>query len=237
MIGTIVNVGAIVVGSSAGALLHKNIKERYKKTIMQGLGLVAMALGMTWITKNMNISKEPLLFIVSIVIGGFIGELLQLDQRLEKRSGGNPNGQQLMKGLTTAVLLFCIGTMSILGPIESALNNNHTLLFTNAMLDGMTSLILASTFGIGIMLSAGVLFLWQGSIFLLAHFIAPYVTPEIMAEISIIGGILILSTGMNILEIVKIRTINLIPALIIPVIYFIPAVNDFLAKIFALIPA
>lgn len=229
MIGTIVNVGAIVIGSSVGALLNKGIKERYKKTILQGLGLVAISLGITWITKNMAASNEPLLFIISIVLGGFIGEALQIEQRIQKwtsKGKGKSHKEELMKGLTTAVLLFCVGTMSILGPIESALNNNHTLLFTNAMLDGMTSLILASTFGIGIMLSAGVLFLWQGSLFLLAHIIAPYVTPEIMGEISIIGGILIMSTGINILEIKKIRTINLIPALVIPAIYFLPPVYE-----------
>ncbi len=223
MIGTIVNVSTIIVGSFIGSLLKKGIKENYQKIVHQGLGLVALSLGMTWVTQNLANNSEPLLFIGSIVIGGLIGEILKLDERvhnLGQRFKGESE-HHLMDGLVTAVLLFCVGTMSILGPLESALKGDHTLLFTNAMLDGITSLILASSFGIGIMLSAGVLFVWQGSIYLSAAIIAPFLTPELMGQISILGGLLILSTGMNILNITKIKTINLLPSLIIPGIYFL----------------
>lgn len=235
MLGTIVNVSAIVVGSSTGALLKKGIKEKYKLTITQALGLTALSLGMTWIVKNLSQSTEPLLFIASLVFGSFIGEFFDLDGKVnklgEKFTKNQSKENNFIQGLITAVLLFCVGTMSILGPLESALKGDNTLLFTNALLDGITSLILASTFGIGIILSALVLFIWQGTIYLSAQVIAPYVTPEILGQVSIIGGILIFSTGINILEIKKIKTLNLLPALIIPVFYYIPFINEFFHRV------
>ncbi|WP_319200830.1 DUF554 domain-containing protein [uncultured Ilyobacter sp.] len=232
MIGTLVNTGTIVIGSIVGSMAKKNIEERYQERMLQGVGLVALSLGMTWIVKNLTASSYPLLFVASMVIGAFIGEWLDFDQKVNKlgekyRKTGE---KSLIEGLVTAVLLFCIGTLSILGPIESSLNNDNTLLFTNAILDGFTSMILASTFGIGIILSGAILFLWQGSIYLSAGLLGPYATPEIMGEISIIGGILILSTGMNILKITKIKTLNLLPALLIPVLYFIPIINETINK-------
>jgi uncharacterized membrane protein YqgA involved in biofilm formation len=191
MIGTFVNVSTITIGSIIGSLLNKGIKEEYKSTITQALGLTAVSLGMTWIVSNISQSREPILFIVSLVLGGFIGAVLDLEgkmmrfgQKFNKQSSSKNN---LMEGLITAILLFCVGTMSILGPMESALKGDHTLLFTNAILDGITSLFLASTFGIGIIISAGVLFIWQGTIYLLAQVISPFVTPEILGQVSIIG--------------------------------------------------
>ncbi|WP_304944098.1 DUF554 domain-containing protein [Vallitalea guaymasensis] len=233
MLGTIVNASAIIIGSSVGAIFKKGIKEKKKAILLQAIGLVAISLGITWIVTNLSKSNEPLLFIASMVIGGLIGETIDIEEkvnRLGKRFNSNKDNK-LIEGLTTAVLLFCVGTLSILGPIESALKGDNTLLFTNAMLDGITSMILATTFGIGIMLSGVILFAWQGTIFLLAQFIGPYATPEILNQISIIGGILIFSTGINILEIKKIKTINLIPALFIPVIYNIPFINKFFNEV------
>lgn len=230
MIGTIVNVSAIIIGSSTGALLNKGLKEEYKSTITQALGLVAISLGITWIVSNLSKSSEPLLFIISLVLGGFIGAALDLDGKVnslgEKFRKSDVQENKFMEGLITAVLLFCVGTMSILGPLESALKGNHTLLFTNALLDGITSFILASTFGIGIILSGLILFIWQGTIYLSAQFISPFITPIILGEVSIIGGILIFSTGINILELKKIKTLNLLPALIIPILYHIPFINN-----------
>jgi len=222
MIGTIVNTGAILAGSSVGSLFSKGISESKKKILYQALGLSAFAIGVSSLVRGMSTSNEPILFIASMVVGGLVGQRLNLEGRVEAmgRKISDKSGSKLIEGLTTAVLLFCVGTLSILGPIESALNGDHSLLFTNAMLDGITSMILASTFGLGIMLSAGILFLWQGSIFLLAGYLGAFATPELLTEISIIGGILIMSTGINILEIKKISTLNLIPALIVPVVYF-----------------
>lgn len=220
MLGTIVNVATISIGSIIGSKVKKGISERYQNTIMQAVGLIASSLGLTWIVSNITKSKFPILFVVSMVIGAILGEFINLESKVEKL-GKKFKENNLMEGLVTAILLFCIGTLSILGPLESALKGNNTLLFTNAILDGITSLVLASNFGIGIIISALVLFIWQGSIYMSASYIAPYVTPELLGEISIIGGILLLATGLNILKITKIKSLNLLPALIIPVLFFI----------------
>ncbi len=218
MLGTITNCGTILAGSIIGATLHKGIKEEYQQTMMNGLGLAALALGIGNFAKAMPNSQYPVLFIFSMAAGGLIGAILDLDTKFQniakKVSKGN-----LAQGLTTAILLFCVGTLSILGPIESALKGDNTLLFTNAMLDGVTSMVLASNFGIGIALSAGILFLWQGSIYMLAQYIGAFITQDLMTEISIVGGILIVSSALGILNIKSIKTLNLLPALLIPAVY------------------
>ncbi|MDF2678998.1 MAG: hypothetical protein K0R47_188 [Brevibacillus sp.] len=218
MIGTIVNVVLIMVGSLIGSVFKRGMKDSYQDILMQGMGLAVTALGVYSISKHMPNSQYPVLFIVSLALGGVIGEKLNMEHRFKnivsKFSKGN-----LAEGLSTAVLLFCIGTLSIVGPIESALNGNHTYLFTNAILDLVTSIVLAATFGIGIALSAIVLFCWQGFFYVAAGAVAGYITPELLTEISIIGGVLILSSGLSILGVKKFRTMNLIPALLIPVIY------------------
>ena len=135
---------------------------------------------------------------------------------VNRYSSGN-----LGEGLATAILLFCIGTLSILGPIEAALNQDYTYLMANGMLDGITSIVLASTFGFGIAMAAVVLFLWQGSIYLLALFLEASVSVELLNEVSIIGGLLILASGLSILEIKKFKTLNLLPALAVPPIFYL----------------
>lgn len=127
---------------------------------------------------------------------------------------------KLAQGLSTAIMLFCFGTLSILGPINSALYGDETFLLTNAMLDFVTSIVLASTFGFGIAAAAAVLFCWQGSIFLLANWVAPLLTAEMMTEISIVGGFLILASGMSILKLKPLSVMNLLPALLVPVLWF-----------------
>ncbi len=217
MIGTITNACAIVTGSVIGSIFRKGIREEYKNTMMQALGLASTVLGVSTSVRAMPDSKYPVLFIFSLALGGLVGEILKLDNRFQGLLGKYSKGN-LAQGLSTAILLFCIGTLSILGPIESALHGNHTLLFTNAMLDFVTSMVLASNFGIGIAIAAVVLFCWQGSIYLFANLISGFLTSELMTEISIIGGVLIVSSGFSILELKKIKTLNLLPSLLVPVI-------------------
>jgi uncharacterized membrane protein YqgA involved in biofilm formation len=236
MTGIIVNTSAIIIGSFIGTFFHKFISESKQKIMFQGIGLCAMALGITWIVNGINANTEPVLFMASIVIGGLIGESLKIDDRITRLSEKrNKNSTGIVEGLTTAFILFCLGTLSILGPIKSALEHDNTMLFTNAMLDGITSMILASTFGLGMIFAAVLLFTWQGTIYLLAQFLEPFVTSELMTQISLIGGILILSTGLSILKIKKIKTINFLPALLIPIIYFNPIIYNFLHSIFSIL--
>ena len=219
MFGTIVNTVLIIAGTLIGTVLKKGIKEEYQTALFNAMGFAAVALGVNAVVQNMPNSTYPVLFIMSLAIGSFIGAALDLDGKFNTLVGrfGNSN---LSKGLSTAILLFCVGTLSILGPIESALNNNHTYLLTNATLDFVTSMALAATYGIGIMFAAGVLFVWQGGIYLLAGYLEPFLTESLMAEVSIVGGVLILASGLSILGIKDSKTLNMLPALFVPVVWF-----------------
>lgn len=221
MLGTIVNVSTILTGSIIGSFVSKGINERYKTALFDGLGLATLGLGANAFIVNMPKTNYPVLFIASIAIGTLIGTRLDIDGRfhqlLEKAKGGS----KLAEGLSTAILLFCIGTLSILGPIESRLNGNNTYLFTNATLDFVSSIILSSAYGIGIALAALVLLLWQGSIYLFAGFIAPFMTPAMMGEISVLGGLFLISSGLGILQLRDCKTLNMLPALIVPPIFYV----------------
>jgi len=220
MYGTLFNVGMIIAGSIIGSIFKKGIKDEYHTILMHAMGLAAMGLGINAVVQHLPLSEYPVLFIVSLAAGGLLGQKLDLDSRfnhlVNRYSSGN-----LAEGLSTAILLFCIGTLSILGPIEAALNRNYTYLMANGMLDGITSIVLASTFGIGIAIAAVVLFIWQGSIYLLARFMEASLSTALLNEVSIVGGLLILASGLSILEIKKFKTLNLLPALTVPPIVFL----------------
>lgn len=216
MLGTIANTGAILMGSIVGSTLKKGIGEKYKTVMMDSMGLAAAALGINSITEAMPQSRYHVLFIVSLAIGGLIGTRLDLAAAFDRAVGKISGGSNLSQGLSAAILLFCAGMLSILGPMQSALQGDNTYLYTNAILDGITSTVLSSTFGVGIAIAAAVLFCWQGSIYLLASVIEPFITDALMNEISLVGGILILSSGLGILGIKQIRTLNLLPALLVP---------------------
>lgn len=220
MLGTIVNVSTIITGSVIGSFLSRGIKENYKTALFDGLGLATIGLGVNAFVSNMPKVQYPVLFIASIALGTLLGTYLDLNGKfhslLEKAKGGS----RLAEGLSTAILLFCIGTLSILGPIESRLNGNNTYLFTNATLDFVSSIILASAYGIGIAIAALVLFCWQGSIYLFAGIIAPYMTPSLLGEISVIGGIFLMSSGLGILQIRDCKTLNMLPALLVPPLFY-----------------
>lgn len=220
MIGTFVNAGMILVGSMVGSMIKKGLKEKYQNILYDAMGLAATVLGVHAVVKNMSNSNYPVLFIVSLAIGGILGTAIDIDKTFRKLVE-RYSKTNLSQGLSTAIVLFCIGTLSILGPIESALNQNNTYLFTNATLDLVTSIVLASTYGPGIAFSALVLFVWQGSIFLLANQVAPFLTPDFMTEISIVGGILILASGLSILKIKAFQALNLLPALLVPIAWFL----------------
>ncbi len=218
MLGTIVNTATILTGSVVGSVFKKGIQEKHQNALFTAMGLAAAGLGVNSIVQNMPKSNYPVLFIVSLALGSLIGTSLELDTRFQKLADRFSVGQ-LSKGLSTGILLFCIGTLSILGPIQSALNGDNTYLFTNATLDLVTSMVLASTYGLGIALTAPVLFCWQGSIYLLALALGPFMTADMMTELSIVGGFLIASSGLSILGIKDCKTMNMLPALVIPVAF------------------
>ncbi|WP_454871003.1 DUF554 domain-containing protein [Priestia megaterium] len=215
MFGTIFNVVMIIVGSIIGSIFKKGVKDEYQDILMQAMGLAATALGINAVVQHLPSSKYPVLFIVSLALGGLIGEKINLEMKfntlVNKFSKSN-----LAEGLSTATLLFCIGSLSILGPVEAALKGNYTYLLANGMLDGITSIVLASTFGIGIAASAIVLFAWQGSIYLAAKLMESSINTDLLNEVTIVGGLLILSSGLSILGIKKFKTLNLLPSILIP---------------------
>lgn len=219
MIGTFVNVATILIGSFIGSLVKSGLNERYHTILMQGMGLAVIGLGISAISTNLPNSTYPVLFIISLALGGLIGEIIKFEDRFQSSLSFLLKGR-VNEGLTTAILLFCVGTLSIVGPIEAALNQQYTYLYTNAILDGFTSIVLAATFGFSIAFSAVVLLIWQGSIYLLASYASIFFTSELLTEFSIIGGLLILSTGLNIVGIHSFKTLNLLPALLIPVVFF-----------------
>lgn len=223
MLGTIVNVCTICAGTIIGCVVKKGIKQEYQDALMNAMGLAAFVLGINSVVQNLPKSEFPVLFILSIAIGSLVGYMIDISgrfQRLTDRFAKAESSSKLAQGLSTAIMLFCIGTLSILGPVNAALYGDHTFLFTNATLDFVTSMVLASVYGIGIMAAAAVLFCWQGSIYLLASFAASSIPDAMMVEVSIVGGILILSSGLAILKIKDLKAINMLPALLVPVIWF-----------------
>ena len=184
------------------------------------MGLAASVLGINAVVGNMPDSKYPVLFILSLAFGSLLGTMADLDGKFQSLVGRFSNSN-LGQGLSTGILLYCIGTLSILGPIQSALNNDHTYLFTNATLDLVTSMVLASTYGIGMAAAAVVLFCWQGAIYLSAGLLSGFISPELMTEVSIVGGVLIFSSGLSILGVKDCKALNMLPSLLIPVLWFI----------------
>ena len=218
MIGTIVNTCTILAGSVIGSVLKKGIRKEQQNALYTAMGLAATGLGINAVVQNMPDSNYPVLFIVSLALGSLLGTMLDIEGCFKKLTDRLSVGE-LSRGLSTGILLFCIGTLSILGPIQSALYGDHTYLFTNATLDFVTSMVLASTYGIGMALSAGVLFCWQGLIYVCALALGNFMTADMMTELSIVGGFLIASSGLSILNIKDCKTMNMLPSLVIPVAF------------------
>ena len=225
MIGTIVNTATIIAGSIIGSLLHRGVKEKYKEVLYTGLGLASLAIGLNATISHFPQSEYPVLFIVSLALGGIIGTALDIDGRFKRlidkiKKDGNGNHRPA-DGLATAILLYCIGPLSMLGPVISALKGDHTFLFTNATLDFVSSMVFASTYGIGMVLAAPVLFCWQGLFWLVAHVSSTAISDALMSELLIVGGLLITGSGLSLLNLKDCKTLNLLPALLVPVIWFL----------------
>ncbi|WP_179396058.1 DUF554 domain-containing protein [Lacticaseibacillus absianus] len=220
MWGTLFNVAMIIIGSAIGASFNRGLNARYQAGLMQAMGLAVMLLGANTTLQNMPKSRYPVLFLASMAIGALIGQWLDLEGRFDHLLHRGDRPSALAEGLSTGILLFCIGTLSIVGPMEAALHHDYTFLFTNGTLDLITSIVLASTFGLGMMLAAPVLFVWQGSIYLIALLLRGALSAALITELSVVGGILIFASGVNILGLKKISTLNLLPALVVPPLFF-----------------
>ncbi len=221
MVGTLVNTGCIIAGSVIGSVLKRGIRPKYQDSLYVAMGICSLALGVNACVRNIPNSVYPVLFIVSIALGSLIGAGLNLSERFNRLVNKKSSDGRLGEGLTTGVLLFCIGTFSILGPMQSALQGDNTYLYTNATLDFITSAVLASTYGIGMIWAAPVLFCWQGMFYLIAKISESAINTDLMTELQIIGGALIMASGLSILKIKDCKTLNMIPSLLMPVLFFL----------------
>ena len=231
--GTLINVAAIIVASILGVLLKKGLPEKIQKSIMLALGLGLIAVSLGWflqeffsvdvVNARLSTSRE-LLIIVSLVIGILIGEWIDIDRRLSNFAENlekKYNLPPLARGFIAATLIFCVGALSIMGPINDALNQDLTILLMKSLLDFITALILASIFGIGVIFSAVSVLIFQGGIYLLAPYADQYLTTEITSSVFMVGYILLIAIGFNFMEIKKIKVANMLPALVVPILYYL----------------
>ncbi|MBI3015538.1 MAG: DUF554 domain-containing protein [Candidatus Tectomicrobia bacterium] len=216
MTGTLVNVVAVLVGSSVGMAIGKRIPEGLKKGIISGLGLATLLIGIQMALKTGNI----LIPIASIVLGGLVGELLQietfLEQLAERLRGYSRSGSStFVTGFITASLVFCVGSMTIVGSLQEGINGDSTLLITKSLMDGTASIAFASTLGIGVAFSALTVLIVQGSLTLLGQNLAFLLSGSLLNEMTAAGGLMIIGIGFLLLDIKKLKIANFLPALII----------------------
>ncbi|NMC75810.1 MAG: DUF554 domain-containing protein [Candidatus Methanofastidiosa archaeon] len=219
MLGTFVNVLAIILGCIIGLLIKSKIPERINKIIFQVIGLFTITLGITMAIKTNNF----LIVVFSLIIGSIIGELFDIEKYLENLSQTLKNklkssNDKFSEGFITATLIYCIGPMAILGSIEEGLGNDPNLLFAKSVLDGVASIALSSALGIGVIFSTLPLLIYQGGITLFAGYVSKYLNDALIVELSAVGGILLLGLGMNIAEIKKFKVVNMLPSLLVVVI-------------------
>ena len=216
MIGTIVNAGAVIVGGIIGLVLKKNMPERVKSIYFQAIGLFTIAIGISMVY-NM---KHILIVVSSLAIGSLLGEWWNLETGAERLSNFlkkkfRIGSEKFSEGLITAFLLYCIGSMTILGAIQEGTGGSSDLLMTKSLMDFFSSILLSSAFGVGALVSAIPLFIFQGGITLMAMFASSFFTFEIILGLTSVGGILLIGLGINILEIKKLRIMNMLPSLIV----------------------
>nr|WP_321410612.1 DUF554 domain-containing protein [uncultured Carboxylicivirga sp.] len=218
--GTLVNIVAVVIGSTIGMVVGSRLPQRVVKSVFQAIGLFTIVIGIVMALKG----SEMLVIVFSLIIGTIIGELLRIDESTERMSAkikrilkvGNPH---FSEGLITSFLLFCMGAMTILGAIDEGLGNGSEILFTKSMMDGFSSMALASVMGVGVTFSIVPMLIYQGGITLLAYWLGDFMAQQIISELTAVGGILLIGLGINILEIKQLKIMNMLPALLLVILF------------------
>lgn len=231
-IGTIVNVAAVLLGSGLGIFIKGGMKEKTQQILMQACGLATLFIGISGALQQMLVIKTDgietqgtLLLICSLVIGGFVGQWLDIESRLdvlgEKIKGlvKVKGDSRFVDGFVTSSLVICVGAMAVVGSIQDGLTGDYSMLVSKAVLDCIITFVFASTMGVGVLFSAAPLGIYQGAITLLAVFIAPYMTESMISSLSMVGSVLIFGVGINLLWEKKLRVGNFLPALLVPVVY------------------
>lgn len=230
MLGVLINVVLVLLGGMIGLLLGARVPNRLRKTVMQGLGLCVLLIGFQGALKT----NDLLAVILCMVIGGLLGEWIDIEKRLESlgsraqrlfvqrydaQDSSPVQSNSFVQGFMTASLLFCVGAMAIVGPLESGLSGNHTTQIAKGIIDGISSIFFAAAFGPGVLLSAAMILFYQGGITLAASVVAPFLTEAVIVEMSAVGGLLIAGIGLLLITDIKIKIGNLLPAIFLPVLY------------------
>lgn len=217
LLGSLVNAGAILVGGLVGMFAGKLLPERLRTSVMAALSLMTIGIAVPGLLKSSN----ALIPIISMVIGTIIGELLNIDaavnklgENLQKRFSGS----RVTEGFVTGSLVFAIGALAVMGPLQSGLQHQHDLLFSKSVIDGVASIVFASTLGLGVALSGLMVFAVEGSIALLASVVAPYLGEAVVNEITFVGSLLIVGISLNLLGLTKLRILNMVPAILLPIL-------------------
>ena len=217
LLGSVVNGGAVVVGGLVGMFVGKLLPERLRTSVMAALSLMTIGIAVPGLLKSSN----ALIPIISMVIGTIIGELMDIDsavnklgEKLQKRFSGS----RVTEGFVTGSLVFAVGALAVMGPLESGLQHQHSLLFSKSVIDGVASIVFASTMGLGVALSGITVFVVEGSIALLASVVAPYLGEAVVNEITFVGSLLIVGISLNLLGATKLRILNMVPAILLPIL-------------------
>lgn len=222
LFGTLVNTGTVILGSTVGLIFKKSIPDRLNGALMKGLGLCTMYLGFSGALKGEN----ALVMILSMILGTILGEGVDIDRHVNRFFSYLENkvrkpdhvGPSIAEGFINACLLFCIGSMTLVGSLNAGLQGDHTMLLTKSMLDLCSSMLFASTLGIGVLLSAVFVLVYQGALTLLASLLAPILTATVIAEMTCVGSLIIIGTGLNLLGITKLKLMNYLPAMFMPML-------------------
>lgn len=218
-IGTLVNSFAIIAGSLVGVVFHERIPEKIKRIVFQGLGLSALLIGLQMAFKAGNI----LVIVFSLLIGAVIGETIDLEKYVEKaghffKRKTKSKDERFTEAFVAASMLFCIGAMAILGPINEGLNGDRTILLTKSILDGFAAVAMASTLGMGVAFSSIPILIYQGAIFFFASSLSGVLSPNVINQLTAVGGLLIVGISLDLLEIKRLKVTNMLPALVVVVL-------------------
>lgn len=219
--GAIVNAICIVIGSGIGLIIHKGLSPRFSDIIMKGASLCVLLLGIQGAIK----AENGLLLILAIVLGAIIGEALNIElamekfsYRLEKILVKNPDQSTFAQGFLSAVMIFCVGAMAIVGSLQSGLLSDHSMLYNKGILDGIISILLAATNGVGVLFSAVAILIYEGGMTLLAGQLGNYLSSSVIAAMSSTGSVLLIALALNMLDITKFKVMNYIPAVFLPIL-------------------
>lgn len=225
MLGTIVNVGAIIFGGIIGLLLKGGLPDRFRNSLMQALALSLMIIGIMGAIKT----SDSILVLICLVVGTIIGEAINIDKRLEmfgdkvKNRFSKDGDSKFAEGFITGSLVYCVGAMAIVGTINSVMQGDNSILYTKAVLDSILALLFTSIYGVSTIFGAITVLVYQGALLILAGVIAPFLSATAITEMGAVGGVLIFGVGINVMEIKHIKVANMLPAIFLPPVYLLIA--------------